>query len=117
MALTADPPFMGAQPATSPDGFEAAIFGAPHGTPYQGIDNRVHATAPDAFRAALADDREWLAHWDFDLGGPLLGDGLKLPTSAISRPRRRTDQEPPPHPGHDAPTFSMRGRSHHVRRR
>lgn len=69
---------MGAQPAKSPDGFEAAIFGAPHGTPYGGIDNRVHATAPDAFRAALADDTEWLEHWDFDLGGPLLGDGLKL---------------------------------------
>src|SRR5260221_8273965 len=74
----AKPVFMGAQQAKSPSGFEAAIFGAPHGTPYQGIDNRVHATAPGAFRAALAADAEWLGHWDFDLGGPVLGEGLKL---------------------------------------
>src|SRR5437899_324290 len=74
----AKPVFMGAQPAKSPYGFEAAIFGAPHGTPYAGIDNRVHASAPDAFRKALADDAEWLEHWDFDLAGPLLGEGLKL---------------------------------------
>lgn len=70
--------FMGTSAAASPAGFAAAIFGAPHGTPYQGIDNRVHATAPDAFRAALAADAEWLDHWDFDLGGPLLGHGLKI---------------------------------------
>jgi agmatinase len=70
--------FMGAVAAASPKGFAAAIFGAPHGTPYKGIDNRIHAAAPDAFRAALAADAEWLDHWDFDLGGPLLQHGLKI---------------------------------------
>lgn len=38
----------------------------------------MHQTAPDAFRKALAADAEWLAHWDFDLGRPLLGHGLKI---------------------------------------
>ncbi|MBC8037087.1 MAG: arginase family protein [Rhizobiales bacterium] len=74
----AKPGFMGSTVADSPKGFAAAIFGAPHGTPYQGIDNRVHAAAPDAFRAALASDAEWLDHWDFDLGHPLLRHGLKI---------------------------------------
>ncbi len=72
------PPFMGATNAKSPEGFAAAIFGAPHGTPYRGIDNRVHQTAPDAFRTAIAPDAEWLEHWDFDLGRPLLGHGLSI---------------------------------------
>lgn len=69
------PPFMGATRAQSPKGFSAAIFGAPHGTPYTGIDNHVHRGAPDAFRLALQDDQEWLNHWDWDLGGPLLKHG------------------------------------------
>jgi agmatinase len=69
------PPFIGTTRSTTPTGFHAAAFGAPHGTPYPGIDNRVHATAPDAFRFALEADGEWLDHWDFDLGGPLLADG------------------------------------------
>jgi len=75
---TAKPGFMGATVAGSPKGFAAAIFGAPHATPYKGIDNRIHAPAPDAIRAALAADAEWLDHWDFDLGGPLLQHGLKV---------------------------------------
>ena len=70
-----NPAFMGTTRARSPAGFKAALFGAPHGTPYPGIDNRIHATAPNAFRAALQEDSGWLDHWDFDLGGPLLGDG------------------------------------------
>ncbi|HUR43488.1 MAG TPA: arginase family protein [Aestuariivirga sp.] len=74
----AKPVFMGATAAAAPKGFAAAIFGAPHGTPYKAIDNRIHATAPGAFRAALAVDAEWLDHWDFDLGGTLLRHGLKL---------------------------------------
>ncbi len=69
------PPFIGATRSRTPTGFHAAVFGAPHGTPYPRIDNRVHATAPDAFRLALKEDGEWLDHWDFDLGGPLLADG------------------------------------------
>lgn len=74
-ALPTIPPFMGAVHAQSPKGFSAAIFGAPHGTPYAGIDNRVHKGAPDAFRMALRDDRDWLSHWDWDLGGTLLKHG------------------------------------------
>jgi agmatinase len=69
------PPFMGATKSQSPKGFSAAIFGAPHGTPYPGIDNRVHRGAPDAFRHALHADTDWLSHWDWDLGGPLLRHG------------------------------------------
>ena len=69
------PTFMGATRTRIPKGFNAAVFGAPHGTPYPGIDNRVHATAPDAFRKALAGDGEWLDHWDYDFGGPFLGNG------------------------------------------
>ena len=69
------PPFMGAVKSASPQGFSAAIFGAPHGTPYPGIDNRIHRGAPDAFRHALRADADWLSHWDWDLGGPLLKRG------------------------------------------
>jgi agmatinase len=70
----ANPAFMGATRSRVLQGFNAAIFGAPHGTPYRGIDNRIHATAPNAFRKALGEDAAWLDHWDFDLGGPLLGN-------------------------------------------
>lgn len=69
---------MGAVSATSPAGFDAAIFGAPHGTPYPEIDNAIHRGAPDAFRIALAEDSLWLDHWDFDLGGPLLRHGQRV---------------------------------------
>jgi len=77
-AATPVPPFMGAVHATSPGGFDAAIFGAPHGTPYPEIDNSIHRGAPNAFRTALAVDAEWLDHWDYDLGGPLLRHGQTL---------------------------------------
>jgi len=72
------PAFMGAVSATSPAGFDAAVFGAPHGTPYPEIDNSIHRGAPDAFRTALTEDALWLDHWDFDLGGPLLRHGQKI---------------------------------------
>lgn len=69
------PPFMGSTWSPSPQGFAAAIFGAPHGTHYPGIDNKVHRGAPDAFRMALRADLDWLEHWDWDIGGPLLKRG------------------------------------------
>ena len=78
MPTSSTPPFMGASHAESPQGFAAAIFGAPHGTPYPGINNRVHQDAPNAFRWALAEDSDWLDHWDFDLGKPLLSHGLPI---------------------------------------
>jgi hypothetical protein len=71
-------PFMGATKSKTPSGFDAVIFGAPHGTPYKGIDNRLHAGSAKAFRTALAADAEWLDHWDYDLGGTLLAGGFRL---------------------------------------
>ena len=66
-------PFLGAQTASSAKGFDAAVFAAPHGTPYRGIDNRVHAATADALRKSLAGDSEFAQSWDFDFGAPLLG--------------------------------------------
>ncbi len=66
------PAFMGSKPGRTAKGANAAIFGAPHGTPYQGINNRVHTKAADSFRLALKEDATWLEHWDFDLDGPML---------------------------------------------
>ena len=74
-SATAVLPFMGAVKSQSPEGFDAAIFGAPRGPPYPGLDNRIHRGAPDAFRRALRADEEWLDHWDWDVGGPLLKHG------------------------------------------
>jgi agmatinase len=51
------------------------LFGAPHGTPYPGIESAGYAQAPAAIRAASQDDADWLDHWDFDLDGPLFADG------------------------------------------
>ncbi len=54
---------------------DAVVFGAPHGTPYDGIDNSVHEGAPDALRQSLQDDARWIDHWDFDFDGTVFGDG------------------------------------------
>ena len=60
----------GAEPA------DAVLFGAPHGTPYPGLDNRVHARSAAAIRdASQAEGDGWAEHWNFDVGGPLLGPG------------------------------------------
>ncbi len=53
---------------------DAVVFGAPHGTPYDGIDNAVHAKSASAMRAAIEEDWAWIDHWDYDLDGPLLND-------------------------------------------
>jgi agmatinase len=66
--------FYGATAARTARGAGAAIFAAPHGTPYRGIDNRMHAKAGDSFRAAMKADAAWISHWDFDFGGPILPD-------------------------------------------
>jgi agmatinase len=78
MASPFNPPaiaFMGARADIQLDAADAVLFGAPHATPYQGIDNKAYASAPDALRKAMQEDSRWLDHWDFDLDGPLLGDG------------------------------------------
>jgi agmatinase len=75
MAMTGKvPAFMGTRNARSAAGAKVAVFGASHGTPYRGIDNRVHAKAANSFRLALKEDSAWLSHWDFDFEGPLLPD-------------------------------------------
>jgi agmatinase len=70
-------PFAGADNPRSIDLLDggAAIFAAPHGTPYQDIDNRPHADTAHALRQAIGSDAGWRDHWDFDLGAPLLGSG------------------------------------------
>ena len=65
---------MGASNAVEIADADVVIFGAPHGTPYSGIANEPFAATPDTLRLALEEDALWLDHWDFDLGGPLLGD-------------------------------------------
>jgi len=66
---------MGAEKDARLDQADAVVFGAPHGTPYLNIDNQPFAAMPDALRAALEEDARWSDHWDFDLDGPLFGDG------------------------------------------
>lgn len=79
MVQKAFTPFLGAQSAGSPKGLGAAVFAAPHGTPYPGIDNRVHAGSGKAIRTALAGDSEFAASWDFDFDAPPLGrNGFRL---------------------------------------
>ena len=83
--------FMGTAVARLPKGSHAAVFGAPHGTPYRGIDNRVHAKAADHFRAALKDDALWLEHWDFDFDGPMLPDAKFKAVDLGNLPTRSAD--------------------------
>jgi agmatinase len=66
--------FFGTNSAKTAADANAAVFGAPHGTPYPAIDNRVHAGAADAFRKALAEDSAWIEHFDWDFDEPLLPD-------------------------------------------
>jgi agmatinase len=54
----------------------AVIFGAGHGSTYPGKDSSGYAGAAGAMRAASQADAGLLAHWDFDLGGPLFPDGI-----------------------------------------
>lgn len=71
-------PFYGAIAQSHATHCMAAIFGAPHGTPYPGINNRIHEAAPDAFRIAMKEDSLWIDHWDFDFDGPLLRPGIRV---------------------------------------
>lgn len=89
-------PFSHPDPAPAFDRADVVVFGAPHGTPYDGIDNSVHAGTARAFRAAITEDWRWLDHWDYDLGGRLLGDPAltihdadDLPTAPSDGPGNR----------------------------
>lgn len=66
------PAFIGTKFGKSAKGARVGVFGAPHGTPYRGIDNRPHAGSADAYRQAMAGDAEWISHYDFDFGAPLV---------------------------------------------
>lgn len=67
------------------------VFGAPHGTPYDGIDNRPFAAAPSAIRQGVSHYAEWMDHWDFDVGGPILGAGPFHPFDAGDLPTAPLD--------------------------
>ncbi len=89
-------PFMGTCADTSLEGADAVLFGAPHGTPYEGFDNEPYAATADILRLALKPDAEWVDHWDFDLGGLLLGsnnfklnDAGNLATSSVDGAKNR----------------------------
>ena len=89
-------PFIGASKETDIADADIVVFGAPHGTPYRGIENEPFATAPDTLRYALEEDAQWLDHWDFDIGGPLLdnqsfsiADAGNLATSSLDGANNR----------------------------
>ncbi len=67
--------FMGL-PAGALDALAAdvVLLGVPHATPYP-MTGPYAEGAPAAIRAAVAGHASALGHMDFDLGGPILGDG------------------------------------------
>lgn len=69
----------------------AVIFGAGQGSTYPGKDSSGFDLAADAIRAASQEDADLLTHWDFDLGGPLFGDGPVCVTDAGNLPTRMGD--------------------------
>jgi agmatinase len=89
--------FLGSRFSASARDFDVALFGAPHGTPYRGIDNRPYERAPNVLRKALKADQTFIDSWDFDFGGPLLGKDHKfrfgdlgdLPTQSKQATRNR----------------------------
>ncbi|MGE4249138.1 MAG: arginase family protein [Parvibaculaceae bacterium] len=89
--------FLGSRFSASARDFDVALFGAPHGTLYRGIDNRPYERAPNVLRKALKADQAFIDSWDFDFGGPLLGKGHKyrfadlgdLPTGPRQAARNR----------------------------
>lgn len=98
-------PFSGVAAVESPEGCQVAIFAAPHGTPYRGIDNRLHERTGEVLRSAIHEDGRWKKHWDFDLGGDLLngrsdvrvGDMGDLRTVADDGPGNREKIEAATH--------------------
>ncbi len=85
------PPFMGTTFAKSAKGAAIAVVAAPHGTPYPGIDNRIHQKAADAFRLAVKADGEWLDHYDYDFGGKFIPDDAGKAVDLGNLPTRSQD--------------------------
>ena len=75
MFMPQDLAFFGAEVDLTLEAADAVLFGAPHGTPYPDHDWSACADAPNAMRRAFTVDAGWTDHWDFDLGGPVLGEG------------------------------------------
>jgi agmatinase len=74
--FTLKPPkhlFSGANPDISIQQADAVFFGARHGTPYLNIDNEDFADTANVLRAVLQQEARWTDHWDFDIGGKMLG--------------------------------------------
>ena len=58
-----------------PDGVDVAILGMPYGDPYRPEEARNDQTrAPREIRRAIARPVRASAHYDFDVGGPVLGE-------------------------------------------
>ncbi|MFO0996323.1 MAG: agmatinase [Alphaproteobacteria bacterium] len=70
---------------------DLVVFGAPHGTPYPDIDNGPFSAAPAALRAGVSHFAHWMDHWDFDVGGPILGEGPFHPFDAGDLPTKPLD--------------------------
>ena len=67
-------PFMGAADDADISNADAVLFGAPHGTPYSGIDNRGHEDTANALRRTFGNEGDWVDHWNFDFDATLLSD-------------------------------------------
>ncbi|HEY6430772.1 MAG TPA: arginase family protein [Acetobacteraceae bacterium] len=69
--------FLGLPAASLANGAKSdiAIFGAATATPYPSV-GAYCASAPRTIRAGMASRAATLSHMDFDLGGPLLPDGI-----------------------------------------
>lgn len=94
----ASAPFMGTLALSEPgaETVDAVLFGAPHGTPYPGIDNGVHAATAEVLRTTSNADGDWSGQWNYDVGGPMFGHrGLRvgdlgdLPTQSHDGPGNR----------------------------
>lgn len=67
-------PFMGSGETADVSNAHAVLFGAPHGTPYPDIDNRVHEDTANALRRTFGNEGDWVDHWNFDFDTTLLND-------------------------------------------
>jgi agmatinase len=88
---TRTPPFMATVRAKSARDACLAVLGAPHGTPYPGIDNRKHEKAADAFRLAVRADGEWVDHHDYDFGGRIIPEDARKAVDLGNLPTRAKD--------------------------
>ncbi len=71
--------FLGSRFATSARNFDVALFGAPHGTPYRGIDNRPYERAPNALRKAVKADQAFIEFLGFRFRRSLAWKGAQIP--------------------------------------